>query len=175
MSIISIEILKKNIPFFDILKNIEKEYNAKIYFVGGCLRDICLNIPIHDIDITAENIEYTKLAKILGKNLKSYAVAFKDNMRIMQNNLIIDISKLRGSSINEDVLKRDFTINNLACSLDAELTGSIDDIKNGVIKAVYNNTFDDDALRIVRAVRFAAVFGFDIENDTLQLALIKLI
>lgn len=173
MSIISIEILKKNIPFFDILKNIEKEYNAKIYFVGGCLRDICLNIPIHDIDITAENIEYTKLAKILGKYLKSYAVAFKDNMRIMQNNLIIDISKLRGSSINEDVLKRDFTINNLACSLDAELTGSIDDIKNGVIKAVYNNTFDDDALRIVRAVRFAAVFGFDIENDTLQLALSK--
>ena len=57
MSIISIEILKKNIPFFDILKNIEKEYNAKIYVVGGCLRDICLNIPVHDIDITAENIE----------------------------------------------------------------------------------------------------------------------
>ncbi len=173
MSIISIEILKKNIPFFDILKNIEKEYNAKIYVVGGCLRDICLNIPVHDIDITAENIEYTKLAKILGKYLKSYAVAFKDNMRIMKNNLIIDISKLRGSTIYEDVLKRDFTINNLACSLDAELIGSIDDIKNGVIKAVYSNVFDDDALRIVRAVRFAAVFGFDIESDTMQLALSK--
>ena len=56
MSMISVEILKKNIPFFDTLKNIEKEYNAKIYIVGGCLRDICLNIPVHDIDITAENI-----------------------------------------------------------------------------------------------------------------------
>ena len=63
MSMISVEILKKNIPFFDTLKNIEKEYNAKIYIVGGCLRDICLNIPVHDIDITAENIEYTKLAE----------------------------------------------------------------------------------------------------------------
>lgn len=173
MSIISIEILKKNIPFFDILKNIEKEYNAKIYIVGGCLRDICLNIPVHDIDITAENIEYTKLAKILGKYLKSYAVAFKDNMRIMKNSIIIDVAKLRGSTIYEDVLKRDFTINNLACSLDAEIIGSIDDIKNGIIKAVYNNTFDDDPLRIVRAVRFAAVFGFDIESDTMQLALSK--
>ena len=70
------------------LKNIEKEYNAKIYVVGGCLRDICLNIPVHDIDITAENIEYTKLAKILGKYLKSYAVAFKDNMRIMKTKII---------------------------------------------------------------------------------------
>ena len=173
MSIISIEILKKNIPFFDILKNIEKEHNAKIYIVGGCLRDICLNIPVHDIDITAENIEYTKLAKILGKYLKSYAVAFKDNMRIMKNNMIIDVSKLRGSTIYEDVLKRDFTINNLACSLDAEIIGSIDDIKNGIIKAVYNNAFDDDPLRIIRAVRFAAVFGFDIESDTMQLAISK--
>lgn len=173
MSIISIEILKKNIPFFDILKNIEKEYNAKIYVVGGCLRDICLNIPVHDIDITAENIEYTKLAKILGKYLKSYAVAFKDNMRIMKNNLIVDVSKLRGSNIYEDVLKRDFTINNLACSLYAEIIGSINDINNGIIKAVYNNTFDDDPLRIIRAVRFASIFGFSIEDNTMQLILSK--
>ena len=63
-------------------------------------------------------------------------------MRIMKNNMIIDVSKLRGSTIYEDVLKRDFTINNLACSLDAEIIGSIDDIKNGIIKAVYNNAFD---------------------------------
>lgn len=173
MSIISIEVLKKNIPFFETLKLIEKEYNAKIYIVGGCLRDIFLNIPVHDIDIVAENIEYTKLAKILGKSLKSYAVAFKDNMRIMKNNLIIDISKLRGSSIYEDVLKRDFTINNIACSLNAEIIGSIDDIKNSVIKAVYNNTFDDDPLRIVRAIRFVSVFGFNIEHNTLHTALSK--
>ncbi len=173
MSMISVEILKKNIPFFDTLKNIEKEYNAKIYIVGGCLRDICLNIPVHDIDITAENIEYTKLAKILGKYLKSYAVAFKDNMRIMKNNIIIDVSKLRSSTIYEDVLMRDFTINNLACSTNGEIIGRLDDIKNGIIKAVYNNAFDDDPLRIIRAVRFTAMLGFNIEKDTLQLALSK--
>ena len=173
MSMISVEILKKNIPFFDTLKNIEKEYNAKIYIVGGCLRDICLNIPVHDIDITAENIEYTKLAKILGKYLKSYAVAFKDNMRIMKNNIIIDVSKLRSSTIYEDVLMRDFTINNLACSTNGEIIGRLDDIKNGIIKAVYNNAFDDDPLRIIRAVRFTAMLGVNIEKDTLQLALSK--
>lgn len=173
MSIISIEFLKKNIPFLDILKNIEHEYNAKIYLVGGCVRDIYLNIPLHDIDITAENIDYIKLAKILGKQLKAYPVAFKDNMRIMKNDMIIDISKLRGSSINEDVLKRDFTINNTACTLDGSIIGSFDDIKNGIIKAVYSNTFDDDPLRIIRAFRFVSTFGFNIENNTLQLIVSK--
>lgn len=173
MSIISIDILKKNIPFFDILNNIEKDYNAEIYIVGGCIRDMYLNIPLHDIDITAENMEYTKLAKILGKYLKSYAVSFKDNMRIMKNNMVIDISKLRGDTIYDDVLKRDFTINNLACSLDGNLIGTYDDIKKGIIKAVYNNVFDDDPLRIIRMVRFASSFGFDVETNTLQLALSK--
>lgn len=173
MSIISIDILKKNIPFLDILDKIEREYNAKIYIVGGCIRDILLHIPLHDIDITAENIEYTKLAKILGKYLKSYAVSFKDNMRIMKNNIVIDVSKLRGETIYDDVLKRDFTINNLACSLDGSITGNTDDIENGVIRAVYDNAFDDDPLRIIRAVRFLATFGFHIEENTLHLALSK--
>lgn len=170
MSIISVEILKKNIPFYDILKNIEENHNAKIYIVGGCIRDIILNIPLHDIDIVAENIEYTYLSKILGKHLKAYAVSFKDNMRIMKNNLIIDISKLRGTSIYEDVQKRDFTINNLACSLDGNIIGSYSDIENKIIRLVYNNAFDDDAIRIIRAFRFSATLGFEIEENTLNTA-----
>ncbi|MDY5051335.1 MAG: hypothetical protein SPF17_07915 [Candidatus Mucispirillum faecigallinarum] len=170
MSIISIEILKKNIPFYDILKNIEENHNAKIYIVGGCIRDILLNIPLHDIDIVAENIEYTHLSKILGKHLKAYAVSFKDNMRIMKDNLIIDISKLRGLSIYEDVQKRDFTINNLACSLDGNIIGSDADINNKIIRLVYDNAFDDDAVRIIRAFRFSATLGFIIEENTLNQA-----
>ena len=170
MSIISVEILKKNIPFYDILKNIEENHNAKIYIVGGCIRDILLNIPLHDIDITAENIEYTYLAKMLGKHLKAYAVSFKDNMRIMKNNLIIDISNLRGSSIYEDVQKRDFTINNLACSLDGNMIGDYSDIDNKIIRLVYNGAFDDDAIRIIRAFRFSATLGFEIDKDTLSKA-----
>lgn len=170
MSIISVEILKKNIPFYDILKNIEENYNAKIYIVGGCIRDILLNTPLHDIDITAENIEYTYLAKMLGKHLKAYAVSFKDNMRIMKNNLIIDISNLRGSSIYEDVQKRDFTINNLACSLEGSIIGSDDDINNKIIRLVYDEAFDDDAIRIIRAFRFSSSLGFEIDKDTLNIA-----
>lgn len=171
MSIISKEIFKKNIPFIDILSSIENEYNCKIYLVGGCLRDILLNIPLSDIDITAENIDYIKLANILGKKIKAHPVAFKDNMRLMKNGLIIDVSKLRGSSIYDDVLKRDFTINNLACSLDAKVIGSTSDINNKIIKIVTDNSFIDDPLRIIRALRFAATLSFIIDEYTINNAI----
>ena len=168
MSIISKEILKKNIPFLDILYSIEKEYNCKIYLVGGCLRDIILNIQLSDIDITACNIDYINLAKILGKKIKAYPVSFKDNMRLMKNNLIIDVSKLRGQNIYDDVLKRDFTINNLACSLDGEIIGDVSDINNKIIKIVTDNSFIDDPLRIIRAFRFASTLSFTIDDYTMQ-------
>ena len=159
MSIISKEIFKKNIPFINILEDIQKEYNCKIYFVGGCLRDILLNKNISDIDMTAENIDYIKFAKIFGKKIKSFPISFKDNMRIMKNNLVIDISKLRGKNIYEDVFKRDFTINNLAC--------------NKIIKIVTDNSFIDDPLRIIRAFRFASTLGFIIDDDTINNACIN--
>ena len=173
MSIISKEIFKKNIPFINILEDIQKEYNCKIYFVGGCLRDILLNKNISDIDMTAENIDYIKFAKIFGKKIKSFPISFKDNMRIMKNNLVIDISKLRGKNIYEDVLKRDFTINNLACSLDGEIIGDISDINNKIIKIVTDNSFIDDPLRIIRAFRFASTLGFIIDDDTINNACIN--
>lgn len=173
MSIITIEILKKNISFYDTLINIEQKYNAKIYIVGGCVRDILLNIPISDIDIVAENIDYIKLAKNLGKYLKAYTVPFKDNMRITKKNIIIDVSKIRGKNIFDDILHRDFTINNLACDLSGNLIGDITDINNKIIKVVHKNTFDDDPLRIIRAFRFMATFNFNIEDSTLKLAILK--
>lgn len=173
MSIISKEILKKNIPFLDILYSIETEYNCKIYLVGGCLRDILLDLHLSDIDITAENIDYIKLAKILGKKIKAYPVAFKDNMRIMKNDIIIDVSKLRGQNIFDDVLKRDFTINNLACSLNGDIIGDVSDINNKLIKIVTENSFIDDPLRIIRAFRFASTLGFRIDENTINNACIN--
>ena len=123
--------------------------------------------------MTAENIDYIKFAKIFGKKIKSFPISFKDNMRIMKNNLVIDISKLRGKNIFEDVLKRDFTINNLACSLDGEIIGDISDINNKIIKIVTDNSFIDDPLRIIRVFRFASTLGFIIDDDTINNACIN--
>lgn len=169
MSIISKDILQKTIPYYHIYEKIEQETGAKIYFAGGVVRDILLNKEIHDVDLVAENIDYISLAKAIGKNIKSYPVTFKDNMRIMKNNNIIDVSKLRGKNIYEDVLKRDFTINYLACSLNGEIIGDEKDIYNKTVRAVSETIFDDDPLRIIRALRFSATYGFIIDSDTLKL------
>ncbi len=170
MSTFSMDFLEKKIPFFHIFKEIDKKYNAGIYFAGGLVRDIILEKNINDIDIVAENIEYTELAKITAKYIKSYPVAFKDNMRLMKKNVIIDISKIRGRNIYEDVLKRDFTINNLALSTDGTLIGDTKDIDNGIIKTVTDTSLTDDPLRIIRALRFASTYGFTIEPNTLMQA-----
>lgn len=174
MSTITIDIIKKNIPVYDTLFNIEKNLNCKIYIVGGAVRDILLNKAIKDIDITAENIDYITLAKAIGKALKSYPAPFKDNMRInYKHSFEIDISKLRGKNIHEDLLLRDFTINNMAFDLHGNFLGSVDDLNNKTIKAVFNETFDNDPLRILRCFRFASTLGFNIHEDTLKLAVSK--
>lgn len=174
MSIITIDIIKKNIPVYDTLTFIEKNLNCKIYIVGGAVRDILLNKTIKDIDITAENIDYTILAKSIAKSLKAYPAPFKDNMRInYKNSFEIDISKLRGKNIHEDLSLRDFTINNMAVDLYGNFFGSDNDLNNKIIKAVFNETFDNDPLRILRCFRFVSTFGFDIHEDTLNLTVTK--
>lgn len=174
MSIITIDIIKKNIPVYDTLAYIEKNLNCKIYIVGGAVRDILLNKTIKDIDITAENIDYTILAKSIAKSLKAHAAPFKDNMRInYKNSFEIDISKLRGKNIHEDLSLRDFTINNMALDLYGNFFGNNDDLNNKIIKAVFNETFDNDPVRILRCFRFVSTFGFDIHKDTLNLAVNK--
>jgi len=72
-------------------------------------------------------------------------------------------------NINDDLARRDFTINALAYGDTLiDLFGGLDDIKNGVVKAVGNakERFREDALRILRALRFASRFGFTIEKNT---------
>ena len=73
--------------------------------------------------------------------------------------------------LSEDLLRRDFTINAMAYSEGTglvDLYGGVDDLKKGIIRCVGNpdDRFNEDALRIMRAVRFAAQLGFDIDEDT---------
>jgi len=77
------------------------------------------------------------------------------------------------SNIAEDLSRRDFTMNAMAQSVDGELIdpfGGLKDIKNGIIRCVGgpNTRFSEDALRMFRAYRFSAQFGFTIETETLH-------
>lgn len=186
-------------------------YSAEI--VGGAVRDLLLDLPSYDWDITTNatpeiveplftdsfyDNEYGTV-KVAGKHLKAQ---FGLSDEECDDDMIFDITTYRsetgysdkrrpdsvvwGKTIEEDLKRRDFTINSMALRLKSQEEsntkkvesyeveiidpyGGADDIKNKVIRAVGVpiERFNEDALRIMRAIRLAAQLGFVIETETL--------
>ncbi len=162
--------------------------NKNLYYIGGVVRDKILNKECFDIDITyvGNAIEFAKTipnAEILQINEPFGTVKIK-----LDGNEI-DIASTRsetypqkghlpvvgniGCSLKDDVLRRDFTINAMAEStLTGEIidyTGGLEDIKNKTLRTLHNNSFIDDPTRIVRGLKFAVRFGFELEPQTKKL------
>lgn len=161
-----------------------KGYEA--YLVGGCVRDNILKRPVHDYDITTsatpdEMIEIFEDKKIIETGLQhgtitvvidevpyevtTYRIdgSYSDNRR--PDNVTFT------KSLEEDLKRRDFTINAMAYNDKVGLIdpfNGMDDIKNCEIRCVGNakDRFSEDALRILRAIRFAGQLNFDIEFNT---------
>ena len=160
-----------------ILKDIHEGY-----LVGGYIRDYILGKGINDLkdrDIAIKGAEeFTKKLAVkldatfitLDSENKIYRLVLKDKENYL------DISELCGNTIEEDLIRRDFTINAIAYDLKEnrfiDVTGGIDDIKNKCINAIREENFTDDPLRILRAFRFMATTGFGI-NKELENILIK--
>lgn len=156
------------------------------YLVGGCVRDSILKRPVHDWDITtsATPDEMKKIfsdTKIIETGIKhgtltilsvdgfyectTYRIdgAYSDG----RHPDIVRYTK----SLAEDLKRRDFTINAMAYNDEEgliDLFGGMKDIRNGIIRCVGDpmNRFKEDALRIMRALRFAAQLEFDLEMKT---------
>lgn len=154
------------------------------YIVGGCVRDMILGDEPHDYDITssAEPVEVKGLFKHtidtgiehgtvtvmlnkVGYEVTTYRVDgdYTDHRRPDQ----VHFTK----SLKEDLKRRDFTINAMAYNEEegiVDLFNGREDLDNGVIKCVGNplERFEEDALRMLRAIRFAARFHFEIEEKT---------
>jgi len=176
---------------FATISEVAKELDKPIYVVGGFVRDIYLNRQSKDIDIVIQGsgIELAeRVAKKLGvkkisvfkrfgtAQLKSgdWEVEFVGARRESYNP---DSRKpiVEDGTIEDDQLRRDFTMNALAISLHPESFGKlvdpfhgIDDIKDKIIRTPQDpdQTFSDDPLRMVRAIRFATQLNFDIEQKT---------
>ena len=168
----------------EILQKINKR-GSEALIVGGAVRDIILGNEPHDVDI-ATNMDIEDVAKLF----KSFDIGKSKEFGIVAvpyNGYTFEIAHYREEfgtsdarhpdevrdvdSFEQDSARRDITINSLG--LDAEGTiidyqGGLEDIKNGMIRAVGNpdERIKEDALRIIRALRFAAKFGFDIEPET---------
>lgn len=168
-----------------VLRRLE-EAGHEAYFVGGCVRDLLLQRPIHDIDIASsarpEEVESLFETTIdLGKehgtiiivvNHINYEVTtFRTEGQYTDHRRPDEVAFVR--NLREDTLRRDFTINALALDKTGRLYdyhGGIEDLKNSTIRAVGDppSRFNEDALRMLRALRFASQLGFSIEIETMK-------
>ncbi|NMH68849.1 CCA tRNA nucleotidyltransferase [Bacillus sp. RO3] len=175
-------IFQQGIP---VLKKIERAgYEA--YFVGGSVRDLFLNRPINDVDIaTSANPE--ELKEIFPKTIdlgiehgtilvfhggNEYEITtFRTESAYADFRRPDKVEFVR--SLEADLERRDFTMNSMAMDGDGKVfdpfKGRVD-IHNKVIRTVGSPElrFSEDALRMMRAVRFVSQLGFEIEQDTLH-------
>ena len=161
------------------------EQGVKSYLVGGFVRDVPLGRETADIDIAvaADGVEIAQ--KIAAALRGSFVLLDKVNRvgRVVvadkeapSGRWELDFSTFQGS-IEDDLARRDFTIDAMAVDLkelskgcaDVHLVGPFNgwaDLKQGVIRAVAETVFQSDAVRLLRAVRLAAELGFSLDGQT---------
>ena len=175
-----------------VLREIASFFNdsgKEIYLVGGAVRDMLRGEKIHDWDLATNALpeEVTAIVKCAGG--KTVPTGIKHGtVTVFYKKHSTEITTFRtetgysdgrrpdqvhyAAAIEEDLSRRDFTMNAIAMRLpNAEIVdpfGGADDIKAGVIRCVGNavQRFGEDGLRPLRAVRFAAQLGFEIEQNT---------
>lgn len=163
-----------------------EEHGFEAYVVGGCVRDSIMGIPPHDWDICTsalpeQIIEVFSDLKVIPTGLKHGTVTvvlYGDEYEITTYRIDGEYSDNRHPEAVEfvkdlklDLMRRDFTINALAYNHKSGIIdyfNGVKDIHNKVIRCVGNpnDRFSEDALRIMRAIRFATRFSFEIEQET---------
>lgn len=167
----------------EIIRRLE-EHGYEAYLVGGCVRDMLLGRQPEDWDITTSalpaqvksvfrrtvdtGIQHGTVTVLMGKEgyeVTTYRVdgEYRDGRHPSSVTFTPDLT--------EDLKRRDFTINAMAYSSRTGFVdrfGGVEDLRAGVIRCVGEpkDRFDEDALRILRAIRFSAQLGFQIEERT---------
>ena len=174
-------------PIFKTLSAIADKTETETYVIGGFVRDLFLKRPSKDIDVVVvgSGIDY---AEAVGKKLNTKVAVFKSfgTANIKYHDLEVEFVGARKESyradsrkpivedgtLEDDQLRRDFTINALAINLNATNFGQlldpfngIEDLENKLIRTPLDPeiTFSDDPLRMMRAIRFASQLNFNID------------
>lgn len=163
---------------------VEAGYEA--WLVGGCVRDLVMGRVPADYDVTT-SARVDEMRHIFSAYKIVDSGAHFGTLTIMINQFAIEVTTYRTeseyadsrhptmvtfvSSLSEDLIRRDFTMNALAMDAEGHIVdevGGCSDISAGLIRAVgqADERFSEDPLRIMRALRFAAELEFDIEEDT---------
>lgn len=148
--------------------------NIDIYLVGGAVRDFFLNKDNFDKDIIVEKINAKKFAQSLAESLDATFVPLDEENKIYRLVLkdkinFIDIASPIGKNIEEDLKRRDLTINAIAINLKTfdilDFSGGIDDLKAKKIRHINEQNFIDDPLRLLRVYRFQATLGYKVDDE----------
>ena len=147
------------------------------YLVGGSLRNMLLGEPCRDWDIVVAG-EAHRSARQLADRLGGFYARLHDKasrviVKTETGDITLDIASLHGRSLEEDLRARDFTINALASPLDEALSLHLidplhgeQDLQTRRLKAVQDGVFQADPLRMLRAVRLASRYRFNIDSYT---------
>lgn len=186
---IKIEITDKNILK---IKELAEKHNFELYLVGGYVRDFFLKRENKDADFTVVG-DAIEFAKIVAEHFHSKVVAYPRFFTAMvpvgsieyefvgtRKEFYLPKSRkpvVSVGTLEDDLRRRDFTINAMAVSLNKETFGKLVDIFDGykdlqsrIIRTPLDPraTFEDDPLRMMRAIRFATQLDFEIEQATYE-------
>lgn len=169
------------------MNNIFEKNGFKAYLVGGAVRDMFMNKPASDWDVATDATPEQVIAafkKVIPTGIAHGTVT----VHFMGEEIEVTTFRIEqgysdgrhpdkvsfASDIEEDLSRRDFTMNAIAVSLkDGSIVDPFNgksDIKNKIIRSVGNplERFNEDGLRPIRAIRFASQLGFEIESETLK-------
>lgn len=166
-----------------LLASLQGDGAAHVYVVGGFVRDLLLGRPGHDVDLAVDG-DPLRLARALAGRANGAVVPLdplRGTYRVVLRDpdgpvRVVDLTRLRALSLDGDLRGRDFTMN--AIALDPvrgeprfiDPTGGIDDLQRRRVRVAGPAAFSDDPARLLRAVRFTVQLGFDLDEETAQLA-----
>ena len=178
----------------ELVRDISKEANQlgqKAYLVGGVVRDLLLGYPNFDLDLVIEG-DAVKLARQVAeiRQIKLIIYPRFGTAKLSYGNFTLDMATARGETyaepgalptvtpgtLNDDLFRRDFSINAMAMSLMPNNYGELvdpyqgrGDLEQHIIRILHLRSFSDDATRILRAIRYEQRLGFELEPQTAQL------
>ncbi|MBC7875568.1 MAG: CCA tRNA nucleotidyltransferase [Anaerolineales bacterium] len=179
----------------DLLTHIANQsasMNMPCYIVGGFVRDLLLEKPVKDFDIVVEG-DAIKLGEALVKKHGGKLTAhhkFSTAIWFVHENEFVDLITARSevyehagalptvkpSTIDDDIRRRDFSINAMAVRIDGDHFGELldplngqNDLKEKTVRVLHPHSFIDDPTRIFRAIRYEQRYGFKIEPNALKM------